>query len=183
MPLGAPLVAQTAFVIKKWAPSDPEMRSRIEKIIKNDTKELSECENELRKWTLFGARWKWASKVDPFRIQARRTARRAYNIKKYSELSCTPTLLCNSPKLLWKSSVKQQVCSFETIEGRSSVVPKWYGPGSPQQPSNKHKHTMGLSSFSLSTKLGHPLSHAPSTPMQVWESEWVVVCFSFYSFC
>ena len=58
LPLVAPLVAQTAFVIKKWAPSAPKVRSRIEKLAKNYTKELSECENELQKWTLFGARRK-----------------------------------------------------------------------------------------------------------------------------
>ena len=31
LPLVAPLVAQTAFVTKKWAPSAPKVRSRIEK--------------------------------------------------------------------------------------------------------------------------------------------------------
>ena len=31
MPLGAPLVAQTAFVIKKLAPSTPKVRSMIQK--------------------------------------------------------------------------------------------------------------------------------------------------------
>ena len=30
MPLGAPLVARTVFVIKKLAPSAPKVRSRIE---------------------------------------------------------------------------------------------------------------------------------------------------------
>ena len=58
MHLGAPLVAQAAFVIKKWAPSAPKVRSRIAKCAKNDTKELSECENDIQKWTLFGARRK-----------------------------------------------------------------------------------------------------------------------------
>ena len=58
MPLGAPLVAQTAFVIKNWAPSAPKVRSRIKQLAKSYTKELSECENELQKWTLFGAKRK-----------------------------------------------------------------------------------------------------------------------------
>ena len=49
MPLGAPLVVQTVFVIKKWAPSAPKVLP-IEKITKNDTKELPECEKELKKW-------------------------------------------------------------------------------------------------------------------------------------
>ena len=66
MPLGAPLVAQTASVIRKWAPSAPKVRSRIEKWAKNDTKELPECK-------------KWTPKVDPFPIQARQTARSAHN--------------------------------------------------------------------------------------------------------
>ena len=38
MPLVAPLVAQTVFVIKKWAPSDPKVRPRLEKLPKNDTR-------------------------------------------------------------------------------------------------------------------------------------------------
>ena len=42
MHLGAPLVVQTVFVIKKWAPNAPRVRSRIETATKNDTKELSE---------------------------------------------------------------------------------------------------------------------------------------------
>ena len=78
-PSGAPLVAQTAFVIRKWAPNAPKVPSRIEKWAKNNTKELSELENELHKWTFFGSRRKWTPNVDPFRIQARRTARSAYN--------------------------------------------------------------------------------------------------------
>ena len=49
MPLGAPLMAQTAFVIKKWAPSAPKVRPRIEKLAKNDTKEPPDCEKDLQK--------------------------------------------------------------------------------------------------------------------------------------
>ena len=58
LPLVAPLVAQTAFVIKKWAPSAPKVLPSIDKLAKHDTKELPEYENELQKWTLFGARRK-----------------------------------------------------------------------------------------------------------------------------
>ena len=47
MPLGAPLVAQAAFVIKNWAPSVPKVLPMIEKCIKNDTKELPDCDKEL----------------------------------------------------------------------------------------------------------------------------------------
>ena len=69
IPLGAPLVAQTVFVIKKWAPSAPKVLPRLQKLPKNGTKSppsakmssksrpFSEpSENELQKWTLFGAR-------------------------------------------------------------------------------------------------------------------------------
>ena len=58
LPLVAPLVAQTAFVIKKWAPNAPKVRPRLEKLPKNNTKEPHECENELQKSTLFGAKRK-----------------------------------------------------------------------------------------------------------------------------
>ena len=56
--LGAPLVAQAAFVMKKVASRAPDVRPRIEQLAKHCIKELSECENELQKWTLFGARRK-----------------------------------------------------------------------------------------------------------------------------
>ena len=84
MPIGAPLVVQTVFVMKKLAPSAAKVLPRLEKRAKNDTKEPPECEHELQKSTLFGANRKCAPKADPFRIQARRTARSAYNkLKKY----------------------------------------------------------------------------------------------------
>ena len=67
------------FCDQKVGPNAPQMRSRIEKWNENDLKELSEFENELQKLTLFGAKGKWTPKVDPFRSQARRTARSAYN--------------------------------------------------------------------------------------------------------
>ena len=38
-PLGAPLVAQTAFGHQKWAPTAPKVLPMIEKSTKNDTKE------------------------------------------------------------------------------------------------------------------------------------------------
>ena len=47
IPLGAPLVVQTVFVIKKWAPSAPKELPMIEKCLKNDTKELPDCETNL----------------------------------------------------------------------------------------------------------------------------------------
>ena len=37
------------FCDQKWSLSAPKVRSRLEKGAKNDTKELSECENELQK--------------------------------------------------------------------------------------------------------------------------------------
>ena len=58
LPLVAPLVAQTVFVIKKWAPSAPKVLPMTEKCAKNYTKEPPECENELQKSTLFGAKRK-----------------------------------------------------------------------------------------------------------------------------
>ena len=58
IPLGAPLVVQTVFVIKKWAPSAAKVLPRREKIAKNYTKEPPECENEPQKSTLFGAKRK-----------------------------------------------------------------------------------------------------------------------------
>ena len=61
----APLVAQTVFVTKKWAPSAAKVLRMIEKLTKNDTKESPECENEPQKSTLFGAKRKLAPKVDP----------------------------------------------------------------------------------------------------------------------
>ena len=44
MPFGAPLVAQTVFVIKKWAPSAAKVLPLSEKWAKDYTKELIECE-------------------------------------------------------------------------------------------------------------------------------------------
>ena len=65
MPIGAPLVVQTVFVMKKWAPSPAKVLPRLEKWAKNDTKEPPECENEPQKSTPFGAKRKWAPKVNP----------------------------------------------------------------------------------------------------------------------
>ena len=58
MPIGAPLVVQTVFVMKKWAPSAAKVLPTLEKLAKNDTKEHPECENEPQKSTLFGAKQK-----------------------------------------------------------------------------------------------------------------------------
>ena len=55
-PLGAPLVAQTAFGHQKLAPSAPKVLPMIEKSIKNDTKELPDCETELPNRSFFGTR-------------------------------------------------------------------------------------------------------------------------------
>ena len=49
LPLGAPLVVQTAFVIKKWSLSAPKVRPKIEKEAKNDSREPLDCEKELQK--------------------------------------------------------------------------------------------------------------------------------------
>ena len=54
LPIGAPLVVQTAFVIKKWAPSAPKVRTKIEKT-KKDSRELPDCEKEIQKSSLFEA--------------------------------------------------------------------------------------------------------------------------------
>ena len=69
MPLGAPLVGQTVFVIKKWAPGAPKVCSRIGNELKMKPKRSPSAkmnsksgpfsepgENELRKWTRFGSR-------------------------------------------------------------------------------------------------------------------------------
>ena len=66
MPLGAPLVVQTAFVMKKLAPSAPKVRPKIETWATNHPREPIGCEKELQKeprmWkktpkvTLFGSR-------------------------------------------------------------------------------------------------------------------------------
>ena len=53
-PLGAPLVAQTAFGHQKFAPSAPKLLSMIEKSIKNHTKEPPDCEKKLSNSSLFG---------------------------------------------------------------------------------------------------------------------------------
>ena len=59
-PLGAPLVVQTAFVIKKWAPSAPKSAPK---------------DRESQKWFPRIPRlWKRAPNVKPFRSLARRTA-------------------------------------------------------------------------------------------------------------
>ena len=47
--LGAPLVVQTAFVIKKLSLSAPKMRPKIEKYANNDSREPLDCEKELQK--------------------------------------------------------------------------------------------------------------------------------------
>ena len=49
MPIGAPLVVQTVFVMKKLAPSAAKVLPRLEKLAKNNTKEPPECENKLQK--------------------------------------------------------------------------------------------------------------------------------------
>ena len=58
IPLGQPLVVQTVFVIKKWAPSAAKVLPMTEKGTKNDTKKPPESENEPQKSTLFGAKRK-----------------------------------------------------------------------------------------------------------------------------
>ena len=76
---------------KSWPPALPKcaqerkMSQNSRKInqtwAKNGSKKSPEWEN-LQKSTLFGAkRRRWAPKVDPFRRQARRTVRSAYNIE------------------------------------------------------------------------------------------------------
>ena len=54
-PVGAPLVALTAFGHEKLAPRAPKVPPMIEKTTKNDTKEPPDCEKELQKSSLFGA--------------------------------------------------------------------------------------------------------------------------------
>ena len=66
MPVGAPLVVQTVFVMKKLAPSAPKVRPRAKNEpnmipentsnVKKNSKKSPECEKELQMWTLFGAR-------------------------------------------------------------------------------------------------------------------------------
>ena len=46
-PLGAPLVALTAFGRQKLAPRAPKVLPKIEKSTQNDTKEPPDCEKEL----------------------------------------------------------------------------------------------------------------------------------------
>ena len=55
MPLGAPLVVQTVFVIKKWASSAAKCSQGSNNDPKITQKGPPECENELQKWTLLGA--------------------------------------------------------------------------------------------------------------------------------
>ena len=64
MPLGAPLMVEAFFVIKKCAPSAPKVLTRLEKLAKNYTKEPPEYENELQKSTLFGAKRKCPGPAD-----------------------------------------------------------------------------------------------------------------------
>ena len=54
-PLVAPLVAQTALVHQKRAPSAPKVLPRIEKLRKNSTKKPPDCEKVLQKSSLLGA--------------------------------------------------------------------------------------------------------------------------------
>ena len=69
-----------------WSKSGPPALPKCSQWSNNDSKmeqkSPPECENELQKSTLFGAKRKLTPKVDPFRIQARRTARSAYNKQK-----------------------------------------------------------------------------------------------------
>ena len=53
-PLGAPLVAQTAFGHQKLAPSAAQSASSDRKINKNDTKEPPDCEKELLNSSFLG---------------------------------------------------------------------------------------------------------------------------------
>ena len=53
-PLGAPVVALTAFGHQKLAPRAPKVPPTINKSIKNDTKEPPDCETELPNSCLFG---------------------------------------------------------------------------------------------------------------------------------
>ena len=53
-PLGAPLVAQTAFGHQKLAPSAPKVLPMIENSAKNNTKEPPDCEKELPNSSFFG---------------------------------------------------------------------------------------------------------------------------------
>ena len=55
-PFGAALVAQTGFIVKKYAPSAPKVLPTIEKWAKNNTKELPDCEKDLQKSSLFEAK-------------------------------------------------------------------------------------------------------------------------------
>ena len=54
IPLGAPWVVQTVFVIKKLASSAPKVLPLIKKSTKNVTKELPDCETELQNASIFG---------------------------------------------------------------------------------------------------------------------------------
>ena len=53
-PLGAPLVALTAFGHQKLAPRAPKAPPMIEKSTKNDTKEPPDCEKELPNSSFLG---------------------------------------------------------------------------------------------------------------------------------
>ena len=53
-PLGASLVALTAFGHEKLSPSAPKVPPMIEKSTKNDTKELPDCEKELPNSSFLG---------------------------------------------------------------------------------------------------------------------------------
>ena len=54
-PLGAPLLAETAFGHQKKAPSSPKVLPMIEKCAKHNTKAPNDCEKKLQKRSLFGA--------------------------------------------------------------------------------------------------------------------------------
>ena len=53
-PLGAPLVAQTAFGHQKLVPSAAQVLPMIEKSTKKDTKETPNCEKELPNSSFLG---------------------------------------------------------------------------------------------------------------------------------
>ena len=55
-PLGAPLVAQTAFGHQKLVPSAAKVLLMIKKSTKKDTKEFPNCEKELSNSSFFGTR-------------------------------------------------------------------------------------------------------------------------------
>ena len=67
------------FCDEKVGPQRCQSPPKARKMSQKWHKRTPECENELQKSTLFGAKRKCAAKADPFQSQARRTARSAYN--------------------------------------------------------------------------------------------------------